>query len=111
MPVYISPDFSRLPSGLADAFAIDRESFFQLPAWYDLMTRYGVSPGTQTRVYTDERAAPATAVLLQSEPDKQGRRLTSLANAHSLEYGFVNGSAAGLQTALAEIVSEIVCER
>jgi ASC-1-like (ASCH) protein len=111
MPVYISPDFSRLPSGLADAFGIDRESFFQLPAWYDLMARYGVSSGTQTRVYTDERAARATAVLLQSAPDKKRRGLTSLTNAHSLEYGVVNGSAAGLETALAEIVSEIVCER
>ncbi|MBV8505744.1 MAG: GNAT family N-acetyltransferase [Alphaproteobacteria bacterium] len=75
------------------------------------MARYGVSPETQTRVYTDEQAAPATAVVLQSEPDGKGHRLTSLTNAHSLEYGFVNGSAAGLQTALAEIVSEIVCER
>jgi Acetyltransferase (GNAT) domain len=111
MPVYISPDFSRLPSGLADAFGTDSNSFFQLPAWYDLMARYGVPSGTQTRVYTDERAASATVVLLQSERDKKGRRLTSLTNAHSLEYGVVNGAAGGLETALAGIVSEIVCER
>lgn len=111
MPLYISPDFRRLPSRLADAFGTDQESFFQLPAWYDLMARYGVPLGTRTRVYTDERTAPATAVLLQSEFDKNGRRLASLTNPHSLEYGVLYGSAAGLEAALAEIVSEIVGEK
>ena len=40
MPLYRNPDFQRLPSGLACLFdkAAD-DSFFALPAWFDLMTR------------------------------------------------------------------------
>ena len=45
MPVYQNPDFRRLPAGLACLFdtAVE-DSFFALPAWYDLMARHGV-PG------------------------------------------------------------------
>jgi hypothetical protein len=76
-----------------------------------LIARYGVPLGTQTRVYTDEGTAPATAVLLHSGFDKiERRRLASLTNAHSLEYGVLYGSAAGLDAALDEIVSQIVRE-
>lgn len=111
MPLYINPDFRRLPSGIAGAFVSDRESFFQLPAWYDLMTRCGVPPGTETRVYTDERACSATAVLLRSPADRDGRGLESLTNAHSLEHRIHHGSGADLQSALAGIASEIISER
>jgi hypothetical protein len=57
MPLYRNPDFRRLPSGLARAF--DKscpDSFFALPAWYDLMARHGVPQATEIRVYSDERA-------------------------------------------------------
>jgi hypothetical protein len=111
MPVYINPDFRRLPSGLADAFDADRDGFFQLPAWYDLMVRSGVPPGTETRVYTDQRAGSSTAVLLHTTGREDGRRLGSLTNAHSLEHDIVHSSAADLETALAAILSEILDER
>lgn len=111
MPLYINPDFRRLPSGIAAAFEGDPESFFQLPAWYDLMARHGVPPGAETRVYTDERACSATAVVLQSPAPGHARRLESLTNAHSLEYGLRYRSAADLQTALPAILSEIFGER
>ena len=53
MPVYRNPDFLRLPNGLAGVFdRATEESFFALPAWYDLMARYGVPTGSQIRVYT-----------------------------------------------------------
>jgi hypothetical protein len=107
MPLYINPDFRRLPSGPADAFGAVRDSFFQLPAWYDLVARYGVLPGTETRVYTDERAGSATAVVLQSPGDTGRRRLESLTNAHSLEHSIVRGSGGDLGIALAAILSEI----
>ena len=111
MPLYINPDFRRLPSGIASVFGSDRESFFQLSGWYDLVARYGVPPGTQTRVYTDERSGSATAVVLRSPADKVGRELESLTNVHSLEHGIHHGSGADLQSALAGIASEIVSER
>jgi hypothetical protein len=111
MPLYTNPDFNRLPTGLAEAFESGSDSFFDLPAWYDLMARCGVPPRTETRAYTDQRAASPIAVLLQALEDRNGRRLASLTNAHSLEYGILYRSAAGLETALGEIVSEIVCER
>jgi hypothetical protein len=43
MPLYLNPDFLRLPSGLARLFNNAAEdSFFTLPVWYDLMRRHGV---------------------------------------------------------------------
>ena len=111
MPLYINPDFRRLPSGPADPFGAARDSFFQLPAWYDLVARYGVLPGTETRVYTDERAGSATAVVLQSPGGTARRRLESLTNAHSLEHGILRGSGGDLGIGLAAILSEILGER
>jgi len=38
MPLYRNPDFLQLPSGLACLFkTVAEDSFFSLPAWYDLM--------------------------------------------------------------------------
>jgi len=111
MPLYINPDFRRLPSGLTGAFGSDRDSFFQLPAWYASVARYGVPPGSQTRVYSDESAGSATAVLLQRPEGRDGRSLASLTNAHSLEYGVLYEAAANLEAALTAIVSEILAER
>src|SRR5690349_12429019 len=111
MPLYINPDFRRLPSGIASAFGGEAESFFQLPVWYDLVARHGVPPGARTRVYTDERARSATAVVLQTPASGHARRLESLTNAHSLEHGLIYRSASDLQNALAAIVSEILKER
>lgn len=112
MPVYRNPDFRRLPSGLADTF--DRgvqRSFFALPAWYDLMTRYGVPQGTEIRVYTDERLTSAAAVLVQTAAGETGRRLASLTNAHSLEHGILCAPEVDLGAGLAAILSEIIGER
>jgi hypothetical protein len=112
MPVYRNPDFRRLPSGLADTF--DRgvqHSFFALPAWYDLIARYGVPQGTEICVYTDERPSSATAVLFQTAADETGRRLASLTNAHSLEHGILWAPEVDLGAGLAAILSEMIGER
>jgi hypothetical protein len=108
MPLYRNPDFRRLPSGLARVF--DRspaDSFFALPAWYDLMARYGVPQGTEIRVYTAELPAAAVALLAQTAAGDDGRCLTSLTNAHSLEHGVLHAPGADLETSLAAILSEI----
>jgi hypothetical protein len=112
MPVYTNPDFRRLASGLGEAFdKTSRDSFFALPAWYDLMARYGVPQGTEIRVYTDERPAPTMVVLAHIVTRDRRRTLASLTNPHSLEHGVLHGPKADLETGLAAILSEILAER
>ena len=112
MPLYTNPDFQRLPSGPAALFARRaQDSFFALPAWYDLMARHGVAPGTEIRLYTDERPGSAIAVLLQAAGPGPERRLASLVNAYGVEHGIACDPDADLESGLARIVSEIVAER
>jgi hypothetical protein len=112
MPVYTNPDFRRLPSGLAAVFEAGvRDSFFALPDWYDVMARHGVPPETEIRIYTDERLASPTALLVQTPAGAAGRSLASLANPHSLEHGVIRGPGANLEAGLAAILSEILAER
>jgi GNAT acetyltransferase-like protein len=112
MPLYTNPNFRRLPSGLASVFeTAGRDSFFALPAWYDLMARYGVPGEAEIRAHTDERAASAMAVLVYTAASPTVRSLTSLANAHSLEHGIVHPPGVDLETGLARILPEILAER
>src|SRR5436190_17546856 len=112
MPLYTNPDFRRLPSGPAALFAQQaRDSFFALPAWYDLMTRHGVAPGTEIRLYTDERPGSAVAVLLQVADTAAERGLASLVNAYGIEHGIVSGPDADVESGLARIVDDILAER
>jgi hypothetical protein len=112
MPVYINPDFRRPPGGLARLFErAAGDNFFALPAWYDLMARHGVPAGSEIRVYTDERPGSATALLLRTEPPERRRRLTSLANAYSVEHGVVSLPEADLGAGFAAILSEILRDR
>ena len=108
MPVYQNPNFLRLSDGLAGLFeGVAEDSFFALPAWYDLMARHGVPAGSEIRVYTDERHGSAMALLLRTE----GRGLTSLANAYSVEHSIVCQPGTDLAAGFAAILSEILAER
>ena len=112
MPLYRNPDFRRLPSDLSDVFyKCSENSFFSLPAWYDLMSRHGVLKGTEIRIYTDERPGSGTAILLQDTTGKAGRVLVSLTNAHSLEHSILSGPEANLEAALDTVLSAIFAER
>jgi hypothetical protein len=112
MPLYINPDFRRPPSGLTSAFSAGIEdSFFALPAWYDLMARFGVPAGTEIRAYADQRPGSATALLVQTATGMAGRSLSSLTNPHSLEHGVLYAAGADLETGLVAILSEILAER
>jgi hypothetical protein len=112
MPLYRNPDFQRLPSGLAGLFdAAAGDSFFALPAWFDLMARRGLPPGTEIRLYTDERSSPAVALPLQTAIRGPGRRLVSLANAYSVEHDILHRSGADLDAGLDAILAEILAER
>jgi Acetyltransferase (GNAT) domain len=109
MPVYRNPDFRRLPSGLAALFdAAARDSFFALPGWYDLMTRHGVPPATETRLYSDERPGSASALVLQVVDGEGRRRLASLTNAYSVEHGILAAPEADLAAGIAAIVGAIL---
>src|SRR5215472_10447279 len=111
MPLYLNPDFRRLPSELAHLFNNAAEdSFFTLPVWYDLMTRYGVPAKSEIRIYTDELPEPAVALLLRNTAP-EGRRLTSLANAYSVEHGIVYRPGADHDAGFAAILSEILSEQ
>jgi hypothetical protein len=112
MPLYTNPDFRRLPNGLAGMFEhAAQDSFFALPAWYDLMARHGVTPGTEIRLYADERPGSAAALCLQVVESAGARRLTSLVNAYGVEHGLVFGACADVNRALAAIFREILAER
>ena len=112
MPVYRNPDFLRLPSGLSCLFdTVAEDSFFTLPAWYDLMARHGVPAGSEIRVYTDERPGSAVALLLRSGAPETGHCLTSLANAYSVEHGIICRPGTDLDAGFGAILSEILSER
>src|SRR5262249_44133679 len=112
MPLYLNPNFLRLPRGLARLFdKATEDSFFALPAWYDLMMRHGVPEGSEIRVYTDERPESAMALLLRSTEREAGRRLTSLANPYSVEHGIVYGAGTDLDAGFSAILSEILSDR
>jgi hypothetical protein len=112
MPLYRNPDFGRLPSRLACLFdAVADVSFFALPAWFDLMARWGVPAGTEIRLYADERPSAVTGVLFQTAPSSSGRRLVSLANAYTVEHDILHRSGADLDAGLDAILAEILAER
>src|SRR6516225_7633395 len=101
MPVYRNPDFLRLPNGLARLFdTVAEDSFFALPAWYDLMARYGVPEGSEIRVYTDEQPRSSVALVLRSAAAEGGRWLTSLANPYSVEHAIIHGPETDLDAGL-----------
>src|SRR5262249_31172105 len=111
MPLYLNPDFRRLPSELSHPFNNSAEDrFFTVAVWYDVMTRYGLPAKSETRIYTDELPEPAVALLLRNTAP-EGRRLTSLANAYSVEHGIVYRPGADFDAGLAAILSEILSER
>jgi len=112
MPLYRNPDFRRPPSGLGRLFdAADGDSFCSLPAWYDLIARYGVPASTEIQVYTDERPGSATALLLQTGAREAGLRLTSLANAYSVEHEIIYSPGADFDAGFAAILSEVLATR
>jgi hypothetical protein len=112
MPVYLNPDFRRLPAGPGGIFAKQRgESFFALPDWYAVMARYGVAKGTRIHLYTDERPESAIAMVLQSVPSADARVISSLANFYSVEHGIVDQTGANLHDGLAAICAELTAER
>jgi hypothetical protein len=112
MALYRNPDFRRLPSELARAFDNgSRDSFYALPAWYDLMSRHGVPAETEIRAYVDERRDAPIAILAQTARGEVRRTLASLTNAHSLEYEIIHAPGADLEAGLAAIVSEIFAEQ
>ena len=112
MPLYKNPDFRRLPPGLAAVFHSScLASFFTLPQWYDLLARFAVPPGTEIRVYTDERPGSMLAVPLQVSTEEGPRSLASLANFYSVEHNLIAGADAKLGRGLAAILAEIQSER
>lgn len=112
MPVYINPDFRRLPKALGAIFTGQpAHSFFQMPQWYEVLSRTALPEGTQVRVYTSEFPGAEAALLLQAAPGGSRRSLSSLSNFYSIEHHVVAAEGADLERGLAAIVEEIGDER
>src|SRR5438477_9005985 len=112
MPVYKNPDFRQPPPGLAAIFAAGgQQSFFSLPHWYDLLTRFGMPQGSEMRAYTDERAGSMIAVPLKISKNGRPNRLSSLANFYSVEHELITAPDADCERGLTAILSEIKAER
>jgi Acetyltransferase (GNAT) domain len=110
MAVYDNPDFTALPAPLAALFArAAGRSFFSLPVWYHVLSRYGTSKGATARLYADSE----TRVALVCRLDGPGaRRLASLSNYYSTEYGPIYADAGpSLAAGLREIAREIAAAR
>lgn len=112
MPVYVNPDFRRLPPVLDRIFAGQRRgSLFQAARWYDVLSRTAAPQGTEVRVYTSETPGTETALLLQTAADGSRRSLVSLSNFYSIEHDVVAIAGADLERGSAAIIAEIDAER
>ena len=79
MSVIENPDFLHLPAPVAALFARAAErSFFALPIWYHVLSRYGTDKDSRPRLYLDDPAAPAAALACLHMPES--RRLAGLSN-------------------------------
>jgi len=109
MAVHDNPDFSRLSTPLAELFARAAErSFFSLPLWYHVLTRYGTETGSNVRVYAN--AAARAALVCRLSPGRH--RLLSLSNYYSIEHGPVYAAGgAALRQALGTLAREIADAR
>ena len=72
------------------------------------MTCHGVPPATETRLYSDERSGSASALVLQVVDGEGRRRLASLTNAYSVEYGILAAPEADLAAGIGAIVGAIL---
>ncbi len=94
MAVFENPDFTHLPQPLAALFAKAAErSFFALPIWYHVLFHYGTDKGATPRLYADDEARPRAALVCQA-PKIGSRRLLSLSNYYSTEYGPIYAAGA-----------------
>jgi len=87
MAVYENPDFTDLPQPLAALFAKAAErSFFALPIWYHVLSRYGTGKAAAPRLYADDEENPRAALVCM-KPKPRANWLHSLSNYYSTEYG------------------------
>ncbi len=81
MSVIENPDFLHLPAPVAALFARAAErSFFALPIWYHVLSRYGTDKDSRPLLYLDDAAALACVRMPES------RRLAGLSNYYSTEH-------------------------
>jgi hypothetical protein len=106
-----NPDFLHLPAATQALFARAAErSFFALPLWYHVLSRYGTDKALTPRLYLDNETAPALALVCQQHRGVQ--RLASLSNFYSTEHGPIYASGEPrLVAAIEEIAHGLGRER
>ena len=64
MPSLENPDFLHLPAPVEALFRRAAErSFFALPIWYHVLSRYGTDKASSSRLYLDDETAPKAALV------------------------------------------------
>ncbi|HLI21916.1 MAG TPA: GNAT family N-acetyltransferase [Stellaceae bacterium] len=102
------PDFLHLPAAQQALFAAAAErSFFALPLWYHVLSRYGTDKAAAPRLYLDDR----NAVALVCAQRGGTRRLTSLSTYYSTEHGPIYAGSQPLAGALDELALALARER
>ena len=103
MKIYDAPNFLDLPEEVRGAFATGVEtSFFNLPEWYDIVSRHGLEPGWRTRLYVSGNAAMAACV-----PASQGpREIRGCCNMYTIEHALLGDDADCIRRLVAEAVRE-----
>ncbi len=110
MPSLENPDFLHLPAPVEALFRRAAErSFFALPIWYHVLSRYGTDKASSSRLYLDDETAPRVALVCAEGAEP--RRLDGLSTYYSTEHGPIYAPGEpGLLAALARIATTIAAE-
>jgi len=110
MPSLENPDFLNLPAAVDALFRRAAErSFFALPIWYHVLSRYGTGKAAASRLYLDDETAPKAALVCVETAAP--RRLDGLSTYYSTEHGPIYAPGEpGLVLGLARIATTIAGE-
>jgi hypothetical protein len=83
MIVIDRPDFANLPDDYRNVLETGAEqSFFSLPAWYDIVARHGLEPQWKPLIYAEGGAA----LVVYAAAEDTGRELRSCCNMYTVEH-------------------------
>jgi hypothetical protein len=100
--VFDNPDFASLPAEIERLFeAAGEQDFFNLPGWFDLVSRFGTRPGWQSQLIVDDSAGAAFVLQVNSRTGE----IESAVTPYSCRYDAIHRDAAGSVQALARDIA------